>query len=215
MFLITILSDSATWISPWINRLLADWTKSGYQVNLTHKAVEVTKGDFCFILSYSEVVKQDILCRNKHNLVVHESDLPKGKGWSPLSWQILEGKNTIVVTLFEATEKVDSGAIYLQEDIQFRGNELVDELRQKQADVTIGLCKKFINLYPDIVSSPQKQIGEQTIYPRRTPVDSQLDPNKTIAEQFNLLRIVDNGRYPAHFDWLGQRYFLRIDKNVK
>ena len=39
-----------------------------------------------------------------------------------------------------------------------------------------------------------------------------LDPNKTIVEQFNLLRIVDNDRYPAYFNWLGQDYIMKIEK---
>jgi methionyl-tRNA formyltransferase len=56
------------------------------------------------------------------------------------------------------------------------------------------------------------QSGESSFYPKRSPADSMIDINKTIIEQFNLLRIVDNERYPAYFDWLGKRYYLRIEK---
>ena len=34
---------------------------------------------------------------------------------------------------------------------------------------------------------------------KRTPADSEIDPGKSILEQFNLLRIVDSERYPAFF----------------
>jgi len=49
-----------------------------------------------FILGYHKIIKKEYLKNNKYNIVVHESDLPKGKGWVPLFWQILEGKNEIV-----------------------------------------------------------------------------------------------------------------------
>jgi len=45
------------------------------------------------------------------NLVVHESDLPRGKGFAPVKWQILDGKKEIPVCLLETTEQVDSGDI--------------------------------------------------------------------------------------------------------
>ncbi len=73
---------------------------------------------------------------NKHNLVIHESDLPKGKGWSPVTWQVLEGKDVIPITLFEAAKNVDAGDIYLQEFIHLDGSELLEEIKHKQGVYT-------------------------------------------------------------------------------
>ena len=39
---------------------------------------------------------------------------------------------------------------------------------------------------------PTIQTGEESFYSRRWLSDSRLDVNKTIVEQFNLLRVVDN-----------------------
>lgn len=66
---------------------------------------------------------------------MHESDIPKGKGWSTLFWQILEEQNKIRVTLFEAGKKVDSRRIYAWKWFKFDGHELVDELRVAQERV--------------------------------------------------------------------------------
>ena len=164
------------------------------------------------MLSCSQLVKPDLLKRHKHNLVVHESDLPKGKGWSPMTWQVLEGLNEIPVTLFEAEDAVDSGQVYLQGKMQLEGHELVDELREMQAEVTLDLCRRFVREYPVIIQQAVFQSGVESYYCRRRPEDSRLDPYKTIAEQFNLLRVVDNERYPAFFDWKGRRYIIRIEK---
>ena len=167
-------------------------------------------GDVCFYLSCSQIVPISILGNFAHNLVVHESDLPQGKGWSPLTWQILEGCSRIPVTLFEAVERVDSGDIYLQEWLEFEGHELLDELRQAQAEATLRLCQQFVDSYPEVLKGARSQTGVESFYPRRRPRDSQLDVHRSLAEQFNLLRVVDNERYPAFFESDGRRYCLKI-----
>ena len=167
-------------------------------------------GDFCFYLSCSQIVPSSILGNFAHNLVVHESDLPQGKGWSPLTWQILEGGNRIPVTLFEAVERVDSGDIYLQEWLEFEGHELLDELRQAQAVATLRLCQRFVDGYPEVLKGTRSQTGVESFYPRRRPRDSQLDVHRSLAEQFNLLRVVDNERYPAFFEYQNGKYLIKI-----
>jgi methionyl-tRNA formyltransferase len=63
----------------------------------------------------------------------------------------------------------------------------------------------------DTTPSGLPQAGEPTWYARRRAADSRLDPDRTLAQQFDLLRVVDNDRYPAFFDLRGHRYRLRID----
>src|SRR5690606_34835736 len=141
-------------------------------------------------LSCERLVPPPVLRRHRHNLVCHPSPLPLGRGWSPLAWQILEGRNEIPVTLFEAVDGVDAGPIYDQEWMRFGGHELNDEIKRAQADATVRLCLRFIDAYPNVVATPQS--GEATYYKRRSGADSELDPHRTIAEQFDLLRVVDN-----------------------
>jgi methionyl-tRNA formyltransferase len=143
---------------------------------------------------------------------VHESDLPLGRGWSPLTWQILEGENLIPVALIEAEDLVDSGAVYAKEYMHFSGDELVDELREKQAISTIKLCQNFVRDFPDNLIFAKRQVGATSSYPRRGLEDSRLDINKTIADQFNLLRVVDNEKYPAYFEINGNKFILKIEK---
>ena len=211
-FSIAILSNRTSWLNNFIPELILFFLACGYRVQWAHEKKELQPGDFCFYLGYEEIVPADILAQYRNNLVVHESDLPKGKGWSPLTWQILEGKKRIPITLFEASEKVDSGVIYLQDWIEFDGSELIDELRKAQAKISIGLCKQFIKDYPQIFENARKQAGEESFYPRRFEMDSALDPSQSLEGQFNLLRVVDNQNYPAFFYLNGHRYLLRINK---
>lgn len=201
-----LVDNPNSWIIPHAKKLVNFLKESGHETNLIHKHVEVIEGDILCLLGCEKIFKA--LDKNKHNLVVHESDLPKGKGWSPLTWQILEGKNEIPITLFEAAEGVDSGVIYFQDTIHLEGNELNYEIKNKQGEVTNDLIIKFINSYPNVTGKEQK--GEESFYPKRTPKDSELDIHKSIEEQFNLLRVCDNERYPAWFEINGKRYILKI-----
>lgn len=161
-----------------------------------------------FILSYFKIIPKEFLLKHKHNLIVHESDLPKGKGWAPLFWQILESKEKIPIVLFEASKKIDEGDIYIKDFILLKGHELYDGIREKQAQKTIELCLQFLDGYEKLEAKKQK--GKSTFYKKRTAIDSELDINKTIEEQFNLLRIVNNEDFPAFFYHKDQKYIMRI-----
>ena len=66
------------------------------------------------------------------NLVLHASNLPKGRGFAPLQWQILKKKNKIIMTLFEAVKNVDSGKIFAKDQIKLNGTELYMKMKQNQ-----------------------------------------------------------------------------------
>ena len=209
---ISVCSDAGSWSNAYIPELLQDWLADGHEVAWAHDAATLPEGDICFFLSYGRIVGADLLKRHGNNLVVHASGLPKGRGWSPLTWQILEGKNQIPVTLFEAAEAVDSGPIYGQVTLQFSGLELIDELRHAVMRATIDLCRSFVREYPRVITTGIPQQGEPTFYARRRPKDSVIDVEKPIREQFNLLRTVDNEHYPAWFEFKGRRFILRIER---
>lgn len=206
---ISILVNKNSWIVPYAEQLL-NLLKKKHTVELYWEHENIPEGECLIILSYERIVPKEILLKNKNNLVVHESALPRGKGWSPLSWQILEDKNNIPITLFEATEEIDSGNIYLQDEIKYEGHELVEELRAKQGEKTIELILEFFKNYSNLQSRKQK--GKETFYSRRQPEDSELNISKSLKSQFNKLRIVDNERYPAFFQYKGHKYILKIYK---
>ncbi len=207
---IQVLVDNRdSWIIPYTMELVSKLKRDGKYASLIHEHDDVEEGDILCLLACEKIFRK--LDLNIHNLVVHESDLPKGKGWSPLTWQILEGKNKIPVTLFEAAEDVDAGPIYAKEYIELDGTELLPEIKHKQGLATQKLIVDFIRQYPDIEG--KKQYGEESFYPRRKPMDSKLDIQKSIAEQFDLLRVCDNERYPAFFIKEGKRYNLNIYKD--
>jgi len=209
---ITILTDANSWLTPYTTKLMNMLTSAGHMCEVKNATTLASGGDFCFCLSFSQIVSAEFRMQYRHTLLVHESALPRGRGWAPMTWQILEGASRIPVTLLEAEDEVDSGAIYLQEYIELTGSELNAEWRLLQADVTIRLCMKWIEQYPQVAMLGRAQKGEPSFYPRRKPIHSQLATDKTIAENFELLRVVDNERYPAYFRFRGHSYTLKISR---
>jgi UDP-2,4-diacetamido-2,4,6-trideoxy-beta-L-altropyranose hydrolase len=208
---IAVCSGVSSWINPYLPNMLVTWLRGGHSVGWAHNANTLPKGDICFYLSYGSIVDASTLTRFKNNLVVHESDLPKGRGWSPMTYLILEGEKRIPVTLLEAADQVDTGAIYLQDWINLRGNELGVEWRQLQSDATLRVCQNFVSDYPNILGKARQQVGESFFYPRRRPSDSELDPHKTISEQFSLFRVADNESYPVFFVLMGKKFILQVE----
>lgn len=208
---ITLLADDPhSWIQPFVKNFAKTLKKLGHQVKCITSHVKLARGDIAFFLGCTQIVPKNLLALHNHNLVVHESALPKGKGWSPLTWQILEGKNEIPITLFEATDQIDAGVIYAQNIMHFNGSELVNELREVQGEHTIRLCLEFVKAYPH--SKFRRQKGKETFYSKRTPKDSEIDPKKSITQIFNQLRVCDNKKYPAFFILNNQKYVLKIEK---
>ena len=204
---IAILTTKNQWFEPYADALSE---KLG-NIPIFNNHVDINNiYDIIFILSYHNIIPTKYLKNSKHNLVVHASALPKGKGWAPLFWQVIEGENKIPFTMIEASGKVDNGDIYMQEILELTNHELNEELRDKQAKMIIRMCAEFVNNYEQY-KTPVNQNGDESFYEKRDKKDSKLNIDKTIRDKFNLLRVVNNSDYPAYFELDGNRYILKIE----
>jgi methionyl-tRNA formyltransferase len=208
---VTVVVDNESWVLPYATRLVARLSEAGDTATLVRTHGDIPHGSVAFFLGCLKIAGPEVLARNRKNLVVHASDLPKGRGFSPLTWQILEGTNRIPVCLLEAAQGVDSGPVVERSWIEYEGHELNDELRGPLGELHVSLCHSYLQAGEPPMGT--EQTGTPSVYPRRRPADSRLDPHKSIAEQFELLRIVDNERYPAFFELRGHRYMLKIEKD--
>ena len=126
-------------------------------------------------------------------------------------WTVLNGETRVTVTMIEAVDRVDSGAIWERRHFHVEDHELSDEMNEKLFEVELELMEYAICNTGNIVPTMQNE-SNASYYRRRTPEDSRLDPMRSIAEQFDLLRVCDNTRYPAFFEYRGHRYELRLTK---
>ena len=194
---------------------LNDWVKSmavkEHIVSLIFDKADLLGGDILFLVSCAQMVGDCERAKYKSTLVLHASDLPKRRGWSPHIWAILDGENEITVSLLEAGEPVDTGLIWMKISFLLEGHELLDEINKKLFDAEIFLMTSAVDQVGKI--NPYQQMGDPGDYmKKRKPADSEIDPKKSILEQFNLLRIVDSEKYPAFFHHKGYKYQIKIEK---
>ncbi|MBI1245706.1 MAG: methionyl-tRNA formyltransferase [Alphaproteobacteria bacterium] len=208
---VSILVDNPSWVLPYAERLRDVLVQAGDDALLVMRQEDVRSGGIAFFLGCLRLTRPEIIARNFRNLVIHAGDLPRDKGFSPWTWSILRGQNRVPVCLLEAAQAVDSGDIVYKEWIEFDGHELVDEIRDRIGNAHVDLCARFMSEPSPLPGVPQS--GEPTLLRRRGPEDSRIDPTLPLAEQFDLLRVVDNERYPAFFEHRGHRYMLTIRKS--
>ena len=201
-----------SWIIEYLKFFLKELKKK-YQVKLIYLHKNLKKNnDIIFYLGYDKLVSSKYLSLSKINLVVHESDLPKDKGWSPVTWGVLKGKVQFTATLFKPNDRVDSGNFFLKKKFIIHKDCLIDEIRQKQFKATKYLINKFLRRYPEILKKEIKQKGKTNFLKKRTPKDSKININKSIISQFDHLRTLDTKRYPGWFILRGKRFKIFIDK---
>lgn len=195
---------------------LENWMKvanSLWAIRLAHEVEQATGGDILFLVSCSAIISKSVRSRYGASLVLHASDLPIGKGWSPHIWELSQGAESITLSLLEAEDSVDSGRIWKKLNIQVPKDALWNEVNHLLFQAEIKLIEFAIQNYQLIEPKPQTSGVTTVIYPRRTGENSRIDPFKSIAEQFDLIRVCDPERFPAFFDYLGHRYLLKVEKS--
>lgn len=198
-----------------INVCLMAWArerKNEHELTLLRRKEQLTSGDILFMVSCTEIIPKDSRDLYGQCVVLHASDLPKGRGWSPHIWSILQGATTITVSAINAEDQIDSGAVWAKKSFEVARHELYDEINTSLFKAEIALLDHVIDMV-ERGESPQPQANEEaSYYPRRTPADSELDPNISIAEQFDRIRVCDPDRYPAYFRIQGHVYTVYLKK---
>lgn len=207
-----ICSDKTHPIYPY----LLNWLEKHKNENNTivkQTAEKGSSGDVLFLISCSQFIPSDLRNEYSHCFVIHASDLPRGRGWSPHVWQLLAGQNRICLSLIEADESIDCGKIWKKEWVDIPEHFDFKEI----CDVLFSCEIKLMDYALDAVKlgkTGEQQVGQPSYFPKRVAEDSMLDPHSSIIDQFNLLRVADPTRYPAYFDHLGHRYSI-VMKKVK
>jgi methionyl-tRNA formyltransferase len=188
-----------------LKRLKSKIKKKIY-IKLSFKKDDIKNFKYIFLIGFTRKITLD---NKKKFYTVHESNLPKGRGHSPIKWQIIKGKKIITATLFKLNESVDSGKILLQEKIYISKTDLFSEIKKKQILKTEKLIAKFISNYKNI--KEKKQSGKPTYYPKLSEKEDKIDPNKSLISQFDIIRST-NPKYANYFILGNKKFIIKIKK---
>ena len=196
-----------TYLYAWVHRQSHD-----HDIELVRKKSELTGGDILVLVSCSEIISAKDRTPYAVCLVLHASDLPRGRGWSPHIWELAAGASHITLSLLEAEDKVDSGRIWQKVQIPVPSTALWDEINHLLFTAEMRLLDFALESYGRIQPQEQPKDVEPTYYRLRTPKDSLIDPQKSLADQFDLIRVCDPYRFPAFFEYRGQRFAFKLEK---
>jgi methionyl-tRNA formyltransferase len=158
--------------------------------NLTN--LSVLQPDIIFIPHWSYIIPESIF--EKYECIVfHMTDLPYGRGGSPLQNLILEGNTKTKISAIRVTKGIDEGPIYCKEDIDLSGTA---------RDIFLRMIPVIESMIVKIVTSeiiPQVQKGKVINFKRRTPADSRIDNINSIDKLYDVIRMLDCEGYPAAF----------------
>jgi methionyl-tRNA formyltransferase len=198
-----------------VNGFLQRWidqNRDSHQISLVRKKKELLGGEILFLVSCSEIVSAVDRAIYRASLVLHASNLPVGRGWSPHIWQIIGGAQEVTLSLLEAEDKIDSGRIWYQTTFPVPKHSLWDEINERLFNAEIELIDLAVHEFDTVIPKPQDMATGPTYYPRRTAEASKLDAERSIASQFDLIRVCDPTRFPAFFELHGKKYKLTLEK---
>jgi len=213
---IQILISKNSWANKYktnIKNSLKNFSKKIFFTD-DHKKLR-NRYDICIMFSYFKIVEKKSLKFSKHNLVLHESNLPKGRGMSPITWQIIKGGKDITFSILEASNKIDNGKIYFKKIVKINNEKIFFEIKEIQLLNNLYLIKKILKYFKKFEKAPPSKIqkGKPTYFKIRKPSDSKIDINKSIKSQFHLLRVCDDENYPSFFNYKNTKFFIKLYKN--
>lgn len=135
-------------------------------------------------------------------IAVHESLLPKYRGFAPINWAIINGENKTGVTLFFLSEGIDNGEIIAQKTIRIPSEDSALSLYEKTSLASIVLLKKYLPLIKIGKAPRKKQIEKHASYTcARIPEDGLINWSDTTVNIHNLIRGLSYP-YPGAFTYL-------------
>jgi methionyl-tRNA formyltransferase len=132
---------------------------------------------------------------NLDNLVIfHSSDLPKGRGWAPIAYTILENRKFFTITAFTPNEKIDDGNIVLKVSFEMQYGYTAKLLRLWDIEIMLICTRLLIEKFQNSPLRGITQPGDNATYnKRRYPEMGEIDPNTTLRDSFELLRSSEEG----------------------
>jgi len=170
-------------------RLGGDWH---HLRELSSHALEAIRPEFVFVPHWSRIIPPEIFeawpC-----VVFHMTDLPYGRGGTPLQNLIVRGHRSTMMSAIAVVEEVDAGPVYLKKPLSLDGS--AEEIYRRASGVIESMIEEIVRKRPE----PQPQVGEVVTFARRRPADSDLSGLADLDSVYDHIRMLDADGYPHAF----------------
>lgn len=147
---------------------------------------------YIFFPHWSHLVPEPIVERFEC-VCFHMTDLPYGRGGSPLQNLIERGHRETQLSALRMVKELDAGPIYGKRPLTLEGS--AEEIFERTAALIGDMIAWIVQEEPAAV--PQE--GEPTIFTRRTPSQSRIPPGASPEKLYDHIRMLDAPGYPKAF----------------
>ena len=172
---------------------------------LTYSKAKKFNPEYIFFPHWSWEIPKKIH-ENYECIVFHMTDLPYGRGGSPLQNLIKRGIENTKISAIKVEESIDTGDIYLKKDLNLNGT--AEEIFIRLSNII------FNEMIPEIIKNdiePHEQNGEVVEFERRTPKQSEIKKDFSLKEIYDHIRMLDAEGYPKGFIEFGE-YKLKFKR---
>jgi methionyl-tRNA formyltransferase len=157
---------------------------------------------YVFLPHWSWIISKQIY-ENFECIVFHMTDLPFGRGGSPLQNLIERGIKQTKISAIRVVEEVDAGPVYIKYPLSLEG--AATGIYQRASEII------FEKMIPDIIKNkpaPVPQQGEIVVFKRRTPQQSDISDLDSLEKVYDYIRMLNAEDYPPAFL---EKNLLRIE----
>ena len=163
---------------------------------LSLEKIEKINPKYIFFPHWSWLIPNEIY-KNYECILFHMTDLPYGRGGSPLQNLITNKIYNTKISAIKVTKELDEGDIYLKENFDISKGS-AREIYENASNLI------FSELIPKIIENnliPTKQAGEIVIFKRRTPEQSNIKTLNDISinNLYDFIRMLDAPSYPKAY----------------
>lgn len=161
--------------------------------NFSIRKIRKINPKYIFIPHWSWIIPEEIWA-NFECVVFHMTDLPYGRGGTPLQNLIARGHKKTKISAIRVNSGIDTGDIYLKKGLDLSGN--AENIYKRASN------KIFMEMIPYILKNnpvPKKQKGNPVIFKRRNPQQSKIKNNFDLNKTHDHIRMLDAEGYPKAF----------------
>lgn len=164
----------------------------------TAENVKTFEPDYILMPHWSYIMSDEIT-QNWNCVVFHMTDLPYGRGGSPLQNLIVRGHKETKISAIKVTSKLDGGPIYMKKPLSLEGS--AQEIFIRCSDV---IFNEMIPRFLEESLEPVEQTGEPVIFKRRKEADGEITPDMEPEKIYDYIRMLDAEGYPRAFMDFGE-----------
>ncbi len=160
------------------------------------------KPDLIVVMGWRTILPPEVVNAPRLGCVgVHDSLLPRYRGFAPTNWSIINGETQTGITLWYLNEEVDAGDVIAQQVIPIGRSDTAADVYAKVADASITLMLEHLPaLKAGRVRSEPQDDALATFACARTPDDGLIDWGASSSQVYNLVRALTRP-YPGAFTY--------------